>query len=67
MTHVDLKKKPKRVLKFSDGVLEEYSSEDEVDNCPKKQIATIDPVSTFIFLFQKKKNNDNNNNSGKKF
>ncbi|XP_043476621.1 protein FAM177A1-like [Leptopilina heterotoma] len=43
MTHVDLKKQPKRVLKFSDGVLEEYSSEDEVDNCPKKQISTVDP------------------------
>ncbi|XP_071571701.1 uncharacterized protein [Temnothorax nylanderi] len=38
-----LSKKPKRVLQFSDGVMEEYSSEDEVD-APKnnKTVSQID-------------------------
>ncbi|XP_012217269.2 protein FAM177A1 [Linepithema humile] len=38
-----LSKKPKRVLQFSDGVMEEYSSEDEVDT-PKdnKSLSQID-------------------------
>ncbi|EZA52530.1 hypothetical protein X777_08009 [Ooceraea biroi] len=38
-----LSKKPKRVLQFSDGVMEEYSSEDEVD-APKnnKSMSQID-------------------------
>ncbi|KAL0110845.1 hypothetical protein PUN28_014057 [Cardiocondyla obscurior] len=38
-----LSKKPKRVLHFSDGVLEEYSSEDEID-IPKnnKAVSQID-------------------------
>ncbi|XP_025267560.1 protein FAM177A1 [Camponotus floridanus] len=38
-----LSKKPKRVLQFSDGIMEEYSSEDEVDmpkNC--KTVTQID-------------------------
>lgn len=48
-----LSKKPKRVLQFSDGVLEEYSSEDEVDAPkPEKSVAQIDTViklHTIIF------------------
>lgn len=40
-----LSKKPKRVLQFSDGVMEEYSSEDEID-APKinKTVSQIDTV-----------------------
>ncbi|EFN88001.1 Uncharacterized protein C14orf24 [Harpegnathos saltator] len=40
---IKLDKKPKRVLQFSDGVMEEYSSEDEVD-IPKnnKTVLQID-------------------------
>ncbi|XP_015185432.1 PREDICTED: protein FAM177A1 [Polistes dominula] len=38
------KKRPKRVLHFSDGDLEEYSSEDEVDKSQAtKTVAEIDP------------------------
>lgn len=38
------KKRPKRVLHFSDGDLEEYSSEDEVDTSQKTTIvAQVDP------------------------
>lgn len=46
-----LKKKPKRVLQFSDGVLEEYSSEDEVDT-PKynKTVSQIDTVIMQIII-----------------
>lgn len=43
-------KVPKRVLHFSDGVMEEYS-EDEVDNdnAPQKEdSAVVDPVSTIF-------------------
>lgn len=36
-------KKPKRVLHFSDGVLEEYS-EDEVDAAQQENTDVIDPV-----------------------
>lgn len=38
-------KTPKRVLQFSDGILEEYST-DEEDNVPKKE-ADVDPVMFF--------------------
>lgn len=42
-------KVPKRVLHFSDGVLEEYSDDDEVDtgNAPAKRedAVVVDPVS----------------------
>lgn len=38
------KKRPKRVLHFSDGDLEEYSSEDEVDTSQKTTVvAQVDP------------------------
>ncbi|KAF7395365.1 hypothetical protein HZH68_009415 [Vespula germanica] len=38
------KKRPKRILHFSDGDLEEYSSEDEVDKTQEtKVVAEIDP------------------------
>lgn len=38
------KKRPKRVLHFSDGDLEEYSSEDEVDTSQKATVvAQVDP------------------------
>ncbi|XP_020286334.1 protein FAM177A1-like [Pseudomyrmex gracilis] len=38
-----LSKKPKRVLQFSDGILEEYSSEDEIDAPkPEKSVVQID-------------------------
>ena len=37
-------KTPKRILHFSDGVLEEYS-DDEVDNTPQEEQAVVDPVS----------------------
>lgn len=45
-----LSKKPKRVLQFSDGVMEEYSSEDEVD-LPEnsKTISQIDTVIIYKF------------------
>ncbi|XP_015587010.1 protein FAM177A1 isoform X2 [Cephus cinctus] len=39
-------RRPKRVLHFSDGVIEEYSSEDETDNIENNnQLSTIDPKS----------------------
>lgn len=40
-------KVPKRVLHFSDGVLEEYSDDEvDADNAPAKQeIAVVNPVS----------------------
>ncbi|XP_032685475.1 protein FAM177A1 [Odontomachus brunneus] len=43
-TQVNMDKKPKRILHFSDGVMEEYSSEDEID-MPKsnKTMSQIDP------------------------
>lgn len=46
-----LSKKPKRVLQFSDGVMEEYSSEDEVD-APKtnKTVVQIDTVIMRIII-----------------
>ncbi|XP_029155366.1 protein FAM177A1-like [Nylanderia fulva] len=37
-----LSKKPKRVLQFSDGVMEEYSSEDEVDVPNNQTVSQID-------------------------
>ncbi|KYN45201.1 hypothetical protein ALC56_00451, partial [Trachymyrmex septentrionalis] len=37
-----LSKKPKRILQFSDGVMEEYSSEDEVDTPKNKIVSQID-------------------------
>ncbi|XP_018315796.1 protein FAM177A1 [Mycetomoellerius zeteki] len=37
-----LSKKPKRILQFSDGVMEEYSSEDEVDAPKNKIVSQID-------------------------
>ncbi|XP_014479995.1 PREDICTED: protein FAM177A1-like [Dinoponera quadriceps] len=45
-TKIQLDKKPKRMLQFSDGLMEEYSSEDEVD-MPKsnKTVSQIDPKS----------------------
>ena len=40
------KKTPKRILHFSDGTLEEYSTdEDEVDEAPKQIIDPVCPVS----------------------
>lgn len=40
-------KVPKRVLHFSDGVLEEYTDDEvDADNAPQKQeVAVVDPVS----------------------
>lgn len=38
---------PKRILHFSDGILEEYS-DDEVDNTPKEEQAIVDPVSHIL-------------------
>lgn len=39
-------KVPKRVLHFSDGTLEEYSDDDEVDSTPQNEEKTVaDPVS----------------------
>lgn len=40
-------KVPKRVLHFSDGVLEEYSDDEvDTDNAPQKQeMPVVDPVS----------------------
>ncbi|XP_044255862.1 protein FAM177A1 [Tribolium madens] len=35
---------PKRILHFSDGILEEYS-DDEVDNTPQQEQALVDPTS----------------------
>ncbi|XP_018059094.1 PREDICTED: protein FAM177A1-like [Atta colombica] len=37
-----LSKKPKRILQFSDGVMEEYSSEDEIDAPKNKIVSQID-------------------------
>lgn len=39
---------PKRVLHFSDGVLEEYS-DDETDNQSPTQQQIVDPVSNLTF------------------
>lgn len=40
-------RQPKRILHFSDGVLEEYSTDDEVDNAPKQE-AIVDPVCLLL-------------------
>lgn len=40
---------PKRILHFSDGILEEYS-DDETDNPQPKQDQIVDPVSILTFL-----------------
>ncbi|GBO28125.1 hypothetical protein AVEN_125539-1 [Araneus ventricosus] len=46
LTELQRKKAPKRLVYFSDGILEEYSSdEDEVDNAAKDTQPLIDPVS----------------------
>ncbi|RZB70339.1 protein FAM177A1, partial [Asbolus verrucosus] len=34
---------PKRILHFSDGILEEYSTDEELDNPPKEEQAVVDP------------------------
>jgi hypothetical protein len=40
---------PKRILHFSDGVLEEYS-DDEFDNTPKEEEqAVVDPVRSSVW------------------
>lgn len=38
-------KTPKRVLHFSDGVLEEYSDDDDGSTPPLQQNTVVDPVS----------------------
>ncbi|GBM16159.1 Protein FAM177A1 [Araneus ventricosus] len=44
LTELQRKKAPKRLVYFSDGILEEYSSdEDEVDNAAKDTQPLIDP------------------------
>lgn len=46
-----LSKKPKRVLQFSDGIMEEYSSEDEVDMSKNyKTVTQIDTVIIYIYI-----------------
>lgn len=44
-------KKPRRILHFSDGVLEEYSTEDEEEEESKPDsLAVTDPVSFKDFV-----------------
>lgn len=50
MTENKLNKVPKRLLYFSDGILEEYSSEDEVDNENVSNQPLVDPVSFLVKL-----------------
>lgn len=45
-----VKKAPKRLVYFSDGILEEYSSEDEVDNGNAPDKPLVDPVSLCIYI-----------------
>ena len=42
-------KKPKRVIHFSDGVMEEYSSDEEDGPNNAKVVPAVDPVSHFTF------------------
>lgn len=46
-------KVPKRILHFSDGVLEEYSDDDEVDSAPQeKEQTVVDPVSKTAMIVE---------------
>lgn len=47
-----MKKKPKRILTFSDGVLEEYSDDETDAGIEKEEVITVNPVS-FFFLSTK--------------
>lgn len=43
------KKAPRRILHFSDGTLEEYSSDEENDQGQNQNNSTTDPVSFWHF------------------
>lgn len=45
-------KKPKRVLYFSDGILEEFTDEEETDNPSQPELQVNEVIAIFVLIKQ---------------